>query len=161
MPHSYACIYSQEMYMYISIDIIRNVYVHQYIHPTRCMCTPLVACIYSQDMYVHHVRCLLQERCMSTPLVACMYTSRHVCTSCEMTPTREMYVYTSCSMYVLSRHVCTSCEMTPTGEMYVYTSCNMYVHYTRCTCTSHEMYVYSSCSLCIHPVYSLWIAIAP
>ena len=59
--------------MYISINIIRHVYVHQYIHPTRCV---------------------------STPLVACVYISRHVFTSCEMTPTREMYVYTSCSMYV-------------------------------------------------------------
>ena len=70
---------------------------------------------------------------MSTPLVACMYILRHVCTSCEMTPTREMYVYTSCSMYVNLKKC-------------------MYIT-QRCICTSHEMYVYTSCSPCIHPLY--------
>ena len=62
----YMCIYSQEMCMYISMNITRHVYVHVYIHP---------------------------KRCIFTSLVACMYISRDVYTSCGMTPTREMYIH--------------------------------------------------------------------
>ena len=109
----YVCIYSQEMYMYISINIIRNVYVHQYIHPKRCMCTPLVA--------------------THTSLVACMHISRHVCTSCEMTPTRQMYVYTSCSMYV---HLKTC----------MYITQDVRVHHTTCMSTSLVASAYILCT---------------